>query len=123
MFKKKENKEIKDEVLVEEPVEGAYCKEGIAHYITQLDLNANPDEEIGNIGDLIYIPFTAEQAEEYKIALEKENKEDDEEDDKDNEEKEEIEDRTRECTCGRLVMLPNEGEGPTKCDCGVEHIW
>lgn len=29
----------------------------------------------------------------------------------------------RECTCGALVPLPMEGEAPTKCDCGVEHIW
>jgi hypothetical protein len=28
----------------------------------------------------------------------------------------------RECTCGALVKLPNAGEGPTICVCGIKHI-
>lgn len=28
---------------------------------------------------------------------------------------------TRECTCGKIVILPLEGEEPVVCKCGVKH--
>lgn len=108
--KKKEEEEIK----IVEPEEGDFCAEGVAHYLTQEDLDANVDEEIGNIGDLIYIPMTPEQADEYKIALEGKKEEGVGNIPTSN---------LRECTCGRMVTLPIEGEEPTICECGVKHSW
>lgn len=36
---------------------------------------------------------------------------------------EKAQDNYRECTCGRLVLLPDGSDGnPSICECGIKHI-
>lgn len=81
-----------EEVKNEEVVE-----ETIEHEVSEEEIKENGLEDVLEPGDKIEIPV-----EEEKDKPKEEN--------------------YRECTCGRLVALPDgSGEDFTMCDCGIRH--
>lgn len=77
-------------------------EEEIKHEVTEEEVIENGLEGEVEAGEEVIIP--AEEEVEEAIA-------------------EEPKSGYRECTCGALVPLPMEGEGPTECECGVKHAW